>query len=168
MEICPLTPAHWTDVCAIYEQGVATGNATFTTTAPTWEEWDRGHLATCRLVAVAASAGLVLGWVALSPVSSRCVYQGVAEVSLYVAAETRGQGIGGQLLAALVAESEQHGLWTLQASIFPENVASVRVHEAAGFRLVGRRERISQLHGRWRDTRAIGTPEYLRGPPYYP
>lgn len=152
MEIIPLTPAHWPAVCAIYEQGLATGNATFTTTAPSWEEWDRGHLAHCRLVAVTGPEQLVLGWAALSPVSSRCVYGGVAEVSVYIATEAQGQGVGRQLLAALVAESETQGLWTLQAGIFPENTASVRLHEALGFRQVGRRERISQLAGVWRDT----------------
>ena len=147
-----MTAAHWPAVCAIYEQGLATGNATFATTAPTWEEWDRSHLSTCRLVAVPPPGGPVLGWAALSPVSSRCVYGGVAEVSLYVATEARGQGVGRLLLAGLVAESEKNGLWTLQAGIFPENTASVRLHEAAGFRQVGRRERIGQLHGQWRDT----------------
>ena len=152
MDYLPLTAAHWPAVRAIYEQGLATGQATFTTAAPTWAEWDGSHLAACRLVAVAAPDGLVRGWAALSPVSSRCVYGGVAEVSLYVAAEVRGQGVGRGLLAALVAASEEKGLWTLQAGIFPENTASVRLHQAAGFRLVGRRERIGQLRGQWRDT----------------
>jgi len=151
MEILPLLPAHWPAVRAIYEQGLATGHATFTTSAPGWEEWDRGHLATCRLVAV-APASAVLGWAALSPVSSRCVYEGVAEVSIYVAAEERGQGVGRQLLGALVAASEARGLWTLQASIFPENTASLTLHAAHGFRQLGRRERIAQLAGTWRDT----------------
>ena len=135
----------------IYEQGLATGQATFTTEAPDWADWDSSHLPHSRLVAV-ADAGPVLGWAALSPVSSRSVYRGVAEVSVYVAAGARGQGVGRRLLAGLVAESEAQGIWTLQASIFPENLASVRLHEAAGFRLVGRRERISQLRGVWRDT----------------
>ena len=147
-----MTAAHWPAVRTIYEQGLATGHATFATAAPTWEAWDASHLAPCRLVAGAALGGPVLGWAALSPVSGRCVYGGVAEVSLYVATAARGQGVGRQLLAGLVAESEQNGLWTLQASIFPENLASVRLHEAAGFRQVGRRERIGQLRGQWRDT----------------
>lgn len=148
-----MTAAHWPAVQAIYSEGLATGNATFATEAPTWAEWDASHLPTCRLVAVPAEAPeQVLGWAALSPVSSRCVYGGVAEVSVYVAAAARGQGVGRALLAALVAESERQGLWTLQAGIFPENTASVRLHEAAGFRQVGRRERIGQLHGQWRDT----------------
>ena len=150
-----MTAAHWPQVRAIYEQGMATGHATFQTEAPAWEEWDREHLAHSRLVAVDAGDGQseqVMGWAALSPVSGRCVYGGVAEVSVYVAASARGQGVGQQLLAALVVEAEQNGLWTLQAGIFPENEASLRLHAAAGFRTVGRRERIGQLRGEWRDT----------------
>ena len=147
----PLAATHWPAVRAIYEGGLATGQATFTTEAPSWEAWDAGHLSHCRLVAVAAG-GQVLGWAALSPVSSRCVYAGVAEVSIYIAAEARGRGVGRQLLAALVAESEQRGLWTLQAGIFPENAASLALHAGQGFRTVGRRERIGQLRGQWHDT----------------
>ena len=147
----PLGAAHWPAVRAIYEAGMATGQATFATEAPTWAAWDAGHLAPCRLVATNAT-GEVLGWAALSPVSGRCVYAGVAEVSLYVAADARGQGVGRQLLAALVAASEQHGLWLLQAGIFPENAASLALHAGQGFRTVGRRERIGQLRGQWRDT----------------
>ncbi|MBD2721618.1 GNAT family N-acetyltransferase [Hymenobacter armeniacus] len=153
MSILPMTAAHWPAVCAIYAEGLATGNATFTTAPPTWEAWDASHLAACRLVVAADGAPeQLLGWAALSPVSSRCVYGGVAEVSVYIAEAARGQGVGRALLAALVQESEKQGLWTLQAGIFPENEASVRLHEAAGFRVVGRRERIGQLHGQWRDT----------------
>ena len=155
MKFQPMTAAHWPQVRAIYEQGIATGLATFATSAPTWEAWDRDHLAACRLVAVDADyggSGQVLGWAALSPVSGRCVYGGVAEVSVYVAGAARGRGVGRQLLAALVAASEAHGLWTLQAGIFPENTTSVSIHAGAGFREVGRRERIGQLHGAWRDT----------------
>ncbi|MDO7854751.1 GNAT family N-acetyltransferase [Hymenobacter convexus] len=167
MPILPLTADHWPAVRAIYTEGLATGHATFATEAPTWEAWDAGHLATCRLVAT-AEAGTVLGWVALSPVSGRCVYAGVAEVSIYIAAAARGQGVGRALLQALVASSEQSGLWTLQAGIFPENAASLRLHAAAGFRQVGRRERIGQLHGQWRDTlllerrsAAVGTTDTI-------
>ncbi|GAB2798111.1 phosphinothricin acetyltransferase [Hymenobacter luteus] len=155
MKLHPLTAAHWPAVKAIYEQGIATGNATFQTDAPTWGEWDRGHLAHSRLVAVDAgygNNGQVLGWAALSPVSGRCVYGGVAEVSVYVAGDARGRGVGRQLLAAIVAESEANGLWTLQASIFPENTTSISIHAGAGFQTVGRRERIGQLHGVWRST----------------
>jgi phosphinothricin acetyltransferase len=155
MKLQPLTAAHWPHVKAIYEQGITTGNATFQTEAPTWEEWDRGHLAHSRLVAVDAGYGhsnQVLGWAALSPVSGRCVYGGVAEVSVYVAGTARGRGVGRQLLAALATESEANGIWTLQASIFPENTTSISIHAGAGFQTVGRRERIGQLHGVWRST----------------
>jgi L-amino acid N-acyltransferase YncA len=151
LAVQPLTAAHWPAVRAIYEAGIATGQATFTTAAPTWDEWDAGHVAHCRLVAT-DGAGQVLGWAALSPVSGRCVYAGVAEVSIYIAAEARGRGVGRQLLAALVAASEQHGLWMLQAGIFPENAASLALHASQGFRTVGRRERIGQLRGQWHDT----------------
>ncbi|GAA3949626.1 N-acetyltransferase family protein [Hymenobacter algoricola] len=155
MTIQPLTETHWPAVRAIYGAGIAAGNATFQTEAPTWEDWDRGHLAHSRLVAVDAgygAGGAVLDWVALSPLSGRCVYGGVAEVSGYVAGAARGRGVGRQLLAALVTESEAHGIWTLKAGIFPENTTSLRIHAGAGFREVGRRERIGQLHGVWRDT----------------
>ena len=155
MKLQPMTAAHWPEVRTIYEQGIATGNATFQTEAPTWEEWDRGHLGHSRLVAVDAGyghSGAVLGWAALSPVSGRCVYGGVAEVSVYVAGSARGRGVGRQLLAALVAESEAHGLWMLQAGIFPENTTSINIHAGAGFRTVGYRERIGQQHGVWRNT----------------
>ena len=151
MHLLPLTVDHWPAVRAIYAEGMATGTATFTTELPTWEAWDTGHLPTCRLVAT-DTPGQVLGWAALSPVSGRCVYAGVAEVSVYVGAAARGQGVGLELMQALVSESEQNGLWTLQAGIFPENAASLRLHEAVGFRLVGRRERIGQLRGVWHDT----------------
>jgi L-amino acid N-acyltransferase YncA len=147
----PLLAAHWQAVRAIYEAGMATGQATFTTEAPGWADWDRGHLPHCRLVALAPD-GTVLGWAALSPVSGRRVYAGVAEVSIYIAAEARGLGVGRQLLAALVAESERHGLWMLQASIFPKNAASLALHASQGFRTVGRRERIGLLRGQWHDT----------------
>ncbi|WP_210516624.1 GNAT family N-acetyltransferase [Hymenobacter terricola] len=151
MKLETMTAAHWPQVRAIYEQGIATGNATFASEAPGWEEWDRSHLAHSRLVALDA-AGQVLGWAALSPVSNRCVYGGVAEVSVYVAGAARDQGAGRQLLAGLVAQSEANGIWTLQAGIFPENTASLRAHAGAGFREVGRRERIGQMRGAWRDT----------------
>ena len=151
MLIEPLTAGHWLPVKTIYEQGIATGHATFQTEAPTWDEWDRGHLAHSRLVAV-ADDGAVRGWAALSAVSGRCVYGGVAEVSVYVASAAMGRGVGRRLLAALVAESEANGIWTLQAGIFPENEASLRLHAGQGFREVGRRERIGQQRGVWRST----------------
>lgn len=143
--------AHWEAVAAIYQEGIATGDATFQTTVPTWDSWNQSHTAHCRLVALDEN-GTVQGWAALTPVSSRCVYAGVAEVSVYVAASARGKGLGRQLLQALIAASEQEGIWTLQAGIFPENTASLKIHEACGFRLVGRRERIGQMNNRWRDT----------------
>ena len=143
--------AHWPGVRAVYAEGLATGDATFETEAPGWERWDAAHLRACRLVALDVG-GRVAGWAALSPVSARQVYAGVAEVSVYVAADFRGRRVGRMLLEALVRESEAEGICTLQASIFPENAASVALHTTCGFRLVGRRERVGQLKGRWRDT----------------
>ena len=140
----------WEGVRAVYVEGLATGQATFETEAPGWERWDAAHLSFARLVARAGER--VSGWAALSPVSSRPVYAGVAEVSVYVGREARGRGLGRSLLAALIEESERHGVWTLQASIFPENAASVALHKALGFRVVGTRERVARLKGRWRDT----------------
>jgi phosphinothricin acetyltransferase len=140
----------WLSVGEIYREGMATGDATFETEPPPWPEWDAGHLRHSRLVA--RRDEIVGGWAALSPVSRRPVYAGVAEVSVYVAQAHRGAGLGRRLLAALVAESEAHGIWTLQAGIFPENRASLALHARLGFRQVGRRERIGQSGGRWRDT----------------
>lgn len=150
MRLRAMLASDWPAVADIYRDGIATGNATFNTEAPTWEAWDRGHLATCRLLAV--EGDLVLGWTALSPVSDRCVYGGVAELMVYVRATARGRGVGRALLAALITASEAHGLWTLQSGIFPENHASIVLHERAGFRLVGRRERLGRMAtGEWRD-----------------
>ncbi len=146
----PMKTADWTAVQAIYRAGIETGQATFETAVPTWDSWDASHIAHSRLVARGKDG--VIGWAALTPVSSRCVYEGVAEVSVYIAAAARGQGVGKALLAALVVSSEQAGIWTLQSSLFPENEASVAIHKANGFRIVGRRERIAQQHGVWRDT----------------
>jgi L-amino acid N-acyltransferase YncA len=147
--IVPLEAAHWDEVARIYAQGIATGNATFETEVPSWEAWDASHLADHRLVAL--RDGEVAGWAALSHVSDRCVYGGVAEESVYVAEEARGQGVGGELLEALIASSESAGIWTIQTGIFPENEASVRLHERVGFRIVGTRERLGRLNGVWRD-----------------
>jgi L-amino acid N-acyltransferase YncA len=146
-----MRPEHWPGVRAVYLEGLATGDATFATEAPGWERWDASHLRACRLVAL-AEGKRVAGWAALSPVSARQVYAGVAEVSVYVGTDFRGRGLGRALVEALVRESESEGIWTLQASIFPENVASVALHKACGFREVGRRERVGKLGGRWRDT----------------
>ena len=147
--ISPMQAADWPHVEAIYRAGIATGNATLETAPPGWEKWDDEHLKECRLVA--RNGDQVLAWAALTPVSGRCVYAGVAEVSIYVAEKARGQGIGRALLRVLVEASEQAGLWTLQAGILPENTASVSLHEACGFRVVGVRERLGQLNGAWRD-----------------
>jgi L-amino acid N-acyltransferase YncA len=147
----PMQAADWPAVRAVYAQGIAAGDATFETEVPEWPAWDSSHLPMCRLVVRRDRE--VVAWAALSGASSRRVYAGVAEVSIYVAAAARGRGIGRTLLAALVEESERHGFWTLQASMFPENEASIRLHQACGFREVGRRERIGQSRdGIWRDT----------------
>ena len=139
----------WEQVRAIYLEGIATGHATFETNAPAWERWNAKHLPHGRLVARGSNS--IIGWAALSPVSDRCVYAGVAEVSLYVGAQARGQGVGRALLQALIAASERHGIWTLQAGVFPENSASLALHTRSGFREVGRRERIGKLNNIWRD-----------------
>lgn len=144
-----LRPDDWLSVEAIYREGIATGLATFETAPPPWEQWDAAHRPDCRLVA--RDGERVLGWAALSPVSDRCVYAGVAENSIYIAAAARGQGIGKRLLGALVEASEAAGIWTLQTGVFPENAASLALHQAYGFRIVGIRERVGQLHGVWKD-----------------
>jgi phosphinothricin acetyltransferase len=144
-----MLPSDWIEVESIYREGIATGNATFATDPPTWKEWDLAHLPSCRLVAKMDSE--TVGWAAASSVSSRCVYAGVAEISIYVSARVRGQGVGKQLLNRLIEESEQNNLWTLQAGIFPENLASIALHRSCGFREVGRRERLGSLNGVWRD-----------------
>ena len=145
-----MLPLHWEAVKQIYAEGIATGNATFQNSIPTWDEWDAAHVKNSRLIAI--EDDVVLGWAALTPVSGRCVYAGVGEVSVYVSANARGKGVGKKLLNALIAESEQNNFWTLQAGIFPENIASVRIHEECGFRVIGAREKIGQSNGLWRDT----------------
>jgi len=144
-----MTPGDWDEVRRIYAEGVATGNATMETEAPAWEAWDAAHRKDCRLVAKAA--GATVGWAALSRVSDRCSYGGVAEVSVYVAEAARGRGAGRALLSELVRASEEAGIWTLQAGIFPENTASLTIHQACGFRTVGVREKLGKLRGAWRD-----------------
>ena len=144
-----MTPKDWTEVRAIYLEGIATGDATFETEAPAWERWDASHRPGERFVA--REGDTVLGWAALSAVSDRCVYGGVAEVSVYVAAGARGKGVGAALLRQLIDASEEAGVWTLQAGIFPENGGSLALHERLGFRQVGRRERLGKLKGVWRD-----------------
>jgi phosphinothricin acetyltransferase len=141
MKLQAMRPDDWPAERAIYQAGIATGDATFETAAPGWEAWDAGHLAEHRLVA--RIDGRVVGWTALAPVSDRCAYAGVAEDSIYVAPDGQGR--------AVVASAERGGIWTVQTGIFPENQPSIRLHQACGFRVVGRRERLGRLNGRWRD-----------------
>lgn len=148
-----LRPEHWPEVARIYADGIATGNATFETDVPPWERWDEAHLPDHRFVAMRGPE--VVGWVAVTPVSDRCVYGGVVENSVYVAASVRGQGAGRLLLERLIASTEAAGIWTIQTGIFPENDVSVRVHERVGFEIVGRRTRIGKLNGVWRDVLLI-------------
>jgi L-amino acid N-acyltransferase YncA len=144
-----MTAAHAGPILAIYQAGIDEGDATFETTAPGWAEFDRARLPAHRFVALQAQA--VLGWVAVSAISSRPAYAGVVEHSVYVHADARGRGVGRQLLAALIASTERAGIWTIQSGIFPENHASIALHHAAGFRIVGPRERIGKQRGIWRD-----------------
>ena len=147
----PMRPEDWPEVREIYEEGIAGGNATFEMYAPTWDAWNRARLRECRLVAREGEFRPVLGWVALSPVSERAVYRGVAELSIYVASDARGRGVGRALLQQLIAGSEEAGIWTLQAGVLAENEASLALHRACGFREVGRRERIGKHGDVWRD-----------------
>ncbi len=149
MRVEPMTGAHAAAVLAIYQAGIDEGNATFETRAPGWPAFTAARLSGQRFVA--AVAGQVAGWVAASAVSGRCAYAGVVEHSVYVHPAARGQGTGRRLLDALIASTEAAGIWTIQSGIFPENTASLALHRAAGFRVVGIRERIGQHHGRWRD-----------------
>lgn len=149
VRIVPLTADHWTSVLAIYQAGIDEGNATFETSAPDWEKFDAGRLPEHRYVAQAGAA--VLGWTAVSAVSSRPAYAGVVEHSVYVHPQARGQRIGRRLLDTLIASTAAAGIWTIQSGIFPENTASLALHQAAGFRVVGTRERIGRHHGVWRD-----------------
>jgi len=144
-----LRPGDWPEVARIYREGIQTGNATFETEVPSWEDWDRTHLAEHRFVA--QREGRVCGWIAASPVSSRCCYAGVAELSVYIGEEARGQGFGAALLAAIIESSERGGIWTLQTGVFPENAASLALLRRFGFRAIGTQDRIGRLHGVWRD-----------------
>ncbi|WP_316930943.1 GNAT family N-acetyltransferase [Epilithonimonas caeni] len=141
---------HNKEILDIYKLGIETNNATFNTTVPTWEEWDKGHLKHSRLVV--KTDDKIVGWIALSPVSSRCNYSGVAEVSVYIHPAFGGLGFASKLMEMMIPESENNGIWTLQSSIFPENEASIKLHEKFGFRKVGYREKISKMNGVWRDT----------------
>jgi L-amino acid N-acyltransferase YncA len=149
MKITFMLASHWPEVKRIYLEGIATENSTFQTIAPLWEEWDKAHTSACRLVV--EEDGDILGWAALSKVSQRAVYSGVAEVSIYIAKEARGKGIGTQLFLALIKASEKDGFWTLQSGIFPENIESINLHKKMGFRVIGHREKVGKLRGVWRD-----------------
>jgi phosphinothricin acetyltransferase len=146
-----LTASNWAQVKAIYEEGIGTGNATFQTSAPSWDEWDSSHVKNSRIIALDDNDN-ILGWAALTPVSGRCVYAGVAEVSVYVSGKSQGKGVGKALLRELIWHSEGNGFWTLTAGIFPENIASLKIHQDAGFKVLGVRERIGKMNGVWRDT----------------
>jgi L-amino acid N-acyltransferase YncA len=150
MEIQNMQPAHWQFVKAIYEEGIVTGHATFETQSPGWEDWNEAHLQEPRLIAL--DHDQITGWAALTPVSGRCIYAGVAEVSVYVGKDQRGKGVGKTLLRALVEASEKNNFWTLQAGIFPENTSSLKIHETCGFRIIGCREKIGKMNGIWRNT----------------
>ena len=149
MKIIHFDHSHFKQVQEIYGQGLETGMATFETSIPDWESWDQSHLQIGRVAVMESDT--MLGWASLSPVSNRCVYGGVAEVSVYVSENARGKGIGKILLKEMIKVSEANGIWTLQAGIFRENIASQKIHEACGFRIIGYRERIGQLHGKWKD-----------------
>ncbi len=149
LRVAPMQPADWPEVARIYAEGIATGNATFETEVPTWDVWDRAHAPACRLVARLGDR--VAGWAAVAPSSTRPVYAGVVWIGIYVAALAREQGVGRGLLAAMIEASEAAGYWTLQAGVLAENAPSLALHRAAGFREVGRRERIGRLAGVWRD-----------------
>ena len=145
-----MQPPDASAVLEIYRMGLDTGNATFETEVPSWSDWDSRHLKHSRFVY--AENERISGWIALSPISTRHVYRGVAEVSIYIASDSRGKGIGTALMEKLIVSSEEQGIWSLFSSVFPENSATLRLHEKFGFRIIGRRERIAQLHGIWRDT----------------
>jgi L-amino acid N-acyltransferase YncA len=149
MRIRNIQITDYPQVAAIYESGIASGLATFQTESPEWEEWDKTHLKDCRIAAFENDE--MMGWAALTPVSNRCVYAGVAEVSIYIAEGFRGKGIGKLLLLQLIGESEKIGLWTLQSGIFAENIASIKLHEQCGFRIIGIREKIGKKDGVWKD-----------------
>ncbi len=149
MVVRNMEPSDWEDVSKIYLEGIATGFATFEAKVPSYEQWDKAHTEHCRLVA--EKDGEIMGWAALSPVSSRCVYGGVGEVSVYISNKSRGKGVGKLLMEHLIKESEKAGFWTIQSGIFPENIGSIKLHEKTGFRYIGKRERVGKIHGVWKD-----------------
>ncbi|PWL39541.1 N-acetyltransferase [Flagellimonas aquimarina] len=149
MQVREMKVSDWEKVSQIYAEGIATGFATFEQTVPSFESWNEAHVEQCRLVA--EKDGEIHGWAALSPVSSRCVYGGVGEVSVYIGEASRGMGVGKLLLEQLISESEKAGFWTIQSGIFPENEASIYLHKKVGFRFIGRREQVGKIHGNWKD-----------------
>jgi L-amino acid N-acyltransferase YncA len=151
----------WRDVARIYRSGIASKNATFETNVPEWITWNNAHRKDCRLIA--KIKGKIAGWAALSDVSDRCVYSGVAEISIYVDTEYWGQGIGDKLLKALIKESESAGIWTLQAGIFPENESSIKLHQKNGFRIIGVREKIGKMDNKWRDVLLLERRSKIKG-----
>jgi phosphinothricin acetyltransferase len=153
---------HWVAVVDIYKEGIETGHATFEKKIPEWENWDKSHLIDCRLVAKEGKH--IVGWAALSPATDRCVYSGVAELSIYIASAARGKGVGKLLLQELIVESEKTELWTLQAGVFPENIASIKLLKSCGFRKIGYRERIGQMDGVWRDVLLFERRSQVVGP----
>lgn len=159
--IRPMLAEDWEAVATIYEDGIATGYATFETKVPSFMAWDNTHMKSCRFIAV--ENDVILGWVALSPVSSRCVYEGVAEVSIYISKDHRGKGVGKKLMKHLITESEKEGIWTLQSGIFPTNKGSIHLHEKLGFRKIGKRERIGRLKGQWIDNILYERRSYVVG-----
>lgn len=150
VNIMPMKADDWTSVAKIYNDGISSGFATFETSAPDYANWNKAHLKACRLIATLAQE--TIGWAALSPVSGRCVYGGVAEVSIYIATSARGLGIGKLLMKQLITDSEKEGIWTLQSGIFPENKASIELHKSIDFRYIGKREKIGKTaEGVWKD-----------------
>lgn len=149
MTIRPMLATDWDSVANIYKEGIETGVATFETNTPSFDAWNKAHISTCRFVA--ENKNEILGWVALSPVSNRCVYGGVAEISVYISASSRGKGVGKLLLEHVIRASEKEGIWTLQSGVFPTNHGSIKLHKSAGFRMIGTRERVGKLHGKWID-----------------
>lgn len=150
MEIVSINKDHYPDIAAIYKQGIDTGMATFETSVPSWESWSENKLQHSRFIALENNRAL--GWAALSKVSSRCVYEGVAEVSIYISENHRGKGVGKILMEHLIEDSETHGIWTLQSGMFPENEATVALHKVFGFRIIGYREKIGKLGDVWKDS----------------
>jgi len=149
LSVQPMRANDWEQVSQIYAEGIATGFATFEKSIPSYESWNAAHMQSCRIVAVENDS--ILGWAALSPVSSRCVYGGVAEVSVYVGGDSRGKGVGKLLMENLIKESEAEGIWTIQSGIFPENEGSIELHKKVGFRYIGKRERVGKLDDVWKD-----------------